>query len=516
MPHWNSALSTAGFSLKRISATDIVAGLLILALGSGLMPVFSDPGTGWHLRTGRLILETGSIPIHDLFLSPPAGLPWINDQWLGDVVFGLVELIFGLNGVFIFIIGVCSLSYFVLLRKLIEKRTHSLSIATIVFLMASLSASVQFICRPLVFSMLLLVVLHFILLRDLHSERLSRVLYLLVLPLLFLVWANLHGAFTLGLFLLGLFFFHRVVDAYPRRIEMWETLVLGAMSGLLSAVATLINPWGIGLWRSVLGLASSRYFMNLNTEWLPLDVYSPVFTAPLILILLLLFTPRPAGCYRRHCYEFIATVVFIALSLIHRRYMVFLPIVLAPLLTSLASAGLTTFQINRVGPLAKLIKADFAISSRFFKPEGGMIITIVAFVVMSAAVACGYQERLRGFTASYPKKIVDHLRATGAKGGDAIFATPDLGGYIIYQLWPDYRVYIDDRNQLIGEERYRKYFDVIGMRSGWRDTLASTDAEFAILGEESPLAKFLLREDRGWRKEFQDEGSRNILFRKID
>jgi hypothetical protein len=34
--------------------------------------------------------------------------------------------------------------------------------------------------------------------------------------------------------------------------------------------------------------------------------------------------------------------------------------------------------------------------------------------------------------------------------------------------------------------------------------------------EESPLAKFLLREDRGWRKEFQDEGSRNILFRKID
>lgn len=511
--HWNSVLSTASF--KRVSATDIVAGFLILALGTGLMPVFSDPGSGWHLKTGQLILESGTIPSQDPFLSPQLLHPWINDQWLGDLVLGLIERVFGMNGVFVFVVGICSLSFFVLLRRLIDIRTKSILVAVVVFLMAALTASVQFICRPLVFSMFLLVCLHSIFLDDLNRERLSRFRYFLILPIIFALWANLHGAFTLGLLLVALFFLHRLIASYPNRAKMWNVVLFGAGCGLLSGLATLLNPWGIKLWMSVLGLASSRYFMNLNTEWLPLDLFSPIFIAPLTLVVLFLFAPRPPGCFRRHCYEFLLASAFMALSLLHRRYMVFLPIALAPLISLLYAEGfLAGVSTSKAGPLSRLVRADRNLSARFHGTTGGLVVTAVAFLVMTVAVSFGYKEDLRGFTASYPRRIAEHLRNVSEFENPTIFATPDYGGYLVYQLWPRYRVYIDDRNQLIGEDRYKEYFGIISIRQHWRETLNSTGADYLILGENMLLTRLLQRGGLGWIEELRDSDSKNILFKK--
>src|SRR5207253_1792635 len=52
--------------------------------------LLQDPGTGWHLVTGRLILETGSIPAHDLFSYTAAGHEWINLAWLFEAASALL------------------------------------------------------------------------------------------------------------------------------------------------------------------------------------------------------------------------------------------------------------------------------------------------------------------------------------------------------------------------------------------------------------------------------------------
>src|SRR5690348_7781337 len=44
--------------------------------------LFGDPGTGWHLATGRYILDTGSIPRADMFSFTAFGRPWVSYSWL--------------------------------------------------------------------------------------------------------------------------------------------------------------------------------------------------------------------------------------------------------------------------------------------------------------------------------------------------------------------------------------------------------------------------------------------------
>src|SRR5436190_1573682 len=58
--------------------------------------VFSDPGTGWHLTTGRYILETASIPRQDVFSFTAAGRPWISYAWLFEATGAALAKIGGL------------------------------------------------------------------------------------------------------------------------------------------------------------------------------------------------------------------------------------------------------------------------------------------------------------------------------------------------------------------------------------------------------------------------------------
>ena len=479
------------------------------------MPVFADPGTGWHLLTGRLILS-GGLPIFDSYLSPPASIPWVNEQWLGDLLLGVVESVMGLPGVFILVIGICALSFLVILRRLIEQRTTSLSVSVIIFLLACLTASVQFICRPLVFSLLFLVILHSVLLSDLQPVKLSRTRYLIWIPLTFAVWANIHGAFTLGLLLLGLFFAHRLISSKGDMERFGSCLAFSAITVILAAAATLINPWGIELWKNVLGLASSQYFMSLNTEWLPLDFFNAIFIAPLLLIAALAFSPRPAGCFKRYFYEFSASAVIILLLLIHRRYIVFLPIVIAPLIAGLLQGGSTDEIRKRKSTWGRILRADQSLSARYPVSAGGSLVTAVAFLVISLASLLGFSDAAHRFPVSYPMRIADYLSAKqSTTESDSIFATPDFGGFLVYHLWPRYRVYLDDRNQLIGEERYKAYFRILGISQGWQEALKSTGGRYAILGADAPLSKLLERRpELGWEIEFKDEVSKNILFRR--
>ena len=64
--------------------------------------LLQDCDTGYHLRAGEYILNTLSIPKHDMFsfLSPP--IPWTAHEWLSEVMMAAINGIFGLTGIVIF------------------------------------------------------------------------------------------------------------------------------------------------------------------------------------------------------------------------------------------------------------------------------------------------------------------------------------------------------------------------------------------------------------------------------
>ncbi|MEK7832075.1 MAG: hypothetical protein AAB401_13360, partial [Acidobacteriota bacterium] len=58
-----------------------------------------DSDTGWHIRTGELILQTGSAPRHDSFSHTMTGQPWFAWEWMTDVLMAALHGWRGLAGV---------------------------------------------------------------------------------------------------------------------------------------------------------------------------------------------------------------------------------------------------------------------------------------------------------------------------------------------------------------------------------------------------------------------------------
>jgi len=81
------------------------------------------------------------------------------------------------------------------------------------------------------------------------------------LPLLFVLWANLHAGFAMGLALL----IAAVVAAFVQdRERLWTRLGWTAVSGL----ATLVTPFGLENWRQI-AASIGRSYANVIQEWQP-------------------------------------------------------------------------------------------------------------------------------------------------------------------------------------------------------------------------------------------------------
>ena len=204
------------------SAGDLIfVGLLGLLTFTNLsVRLLGDAGIGWHIRTGQLILATHAVPRVDPF-SSVAGQPWFAWEWLYDVAAGWLDSVAGLNGVVLFTALIIA-GLFGWVFRLMLRRGTNVFVALVLLLLAASAAMIHFQARPHVVSWFLTVVWFWILestekrFADFHSDFSehsairSRRLPLWLLPLLMLVWVNVHGGFLVGFVLLGIYWFGAV------------------------------------------------------------------------------------------------------------------------------------------------------------------------------------------------------------------------------------------------------------------------------------------------------------------
>src|SRR5271169_4106764 len=161
---------------------------LFVCGASGWMGLLMDGDTVWHIRTGEYILATHAVPTHDLFSFSKPGAPWFAWEWLSDVVFGLLFRMGGLKGIVLFA-GVLIAAYAtVLLRYAIWRGANALLAAAATFLAVG-SASLHFLARPHLFTLLLLPACLWLVEAD--SRRNTRWIWVLI-PMT-AIWTNLHG-----------------------------------------------------------------------------------------------------------------------------------------------------------------------------------------------------------------------------------------------------------------------------------------------------------------------------------
>ncbi len=322
--------------------------------------------------------------------------------------------------------------------------------------------------------------------------RKSKFTKLWVFPTLMFLWANLHGEFIAGFLVLGAYLAGWGWDFLFRRSETSTSqgIRLGLVTGL-SFLATLVNPVGLRTWTTVIGYVNSPYLISHTNETNPPDFLQPKFMVLLAFLALSIFLLAlkkegiPSG-------QAILLAGFSAMSLMSARnvhlYGVVAPFVLATTLTGSLSAPL----VNRFENLFARTEAQLK----------GAVWPTGIILLFSFGLVFGPLGQLNRFDPSfYPVGAVNWLKANPQPG--EMFNHFDWGGYLIFNLWPEKRVFIDSQTDVYGENFTRKYEQVITMQGDWQKILAEYEVQWALIPPSWPLGGGL--KEAGWREIYRDE-----------
>jgi hypothetical protein len=84
-----------------------------------------------------------------------------------------------------------------------------------------------------------------------------------------------------------------------------------------------------------------------------------------------------------------------------------------------------------------------------------------------------------------------------------MFNNDAFGDYLIYAAWPQYRVFVDGRQDVYGAERLRDYDTVIRVAPGWDRIVEKYHIEWFFFNANSTLSGHLLR-NRDWHLVYAD------------
>jgi hypothetical protein len=233
----------------------------------------------WHFATGRYVVETGSIPSTDVFSFSSEGTKWLVTEWGWDVMTFTIFKYFGYLGISI----LCTLTflimyfvYYVLLRR------FNVSIPVIIFFFILFLFGIfeRLTPRPHIVSYLLLVLMTGILINYKYFRRANNK-QLYFIPLIFLIWANMHIGCMIGIAVFGLFLITELIVYYrPKKFSTKESpplsrteLIKPGIIFIVSIIAMLINPHGLMTY--VYALSSQTNMKMLHEavmEWIsPFD-----------------------------------------------------------------------------------------------------------------------------------------------------------------------------------------------------------------------------------------------------
>ena len=403
-------------------------------------------GDVWlHLRTGLWILQNHAVPRTGLFSQYP-DLPWNASSWGYEVVLALAYKLVGLRAIPILLMGL------------------KVALAAVTFLLARigrtnfwtavvLSAIAQYVLSDLHALPSVLSILFFgiELLVLLHTRRSGTLRYLFWLPLLFVLWANLHLQFVMGLLLLGLFLVALFLERWARalrvnwisdRIRPLPIAKVGAIAGL-SLLGTFLTPYSFHLLPAVLKTLYSDVSLHYFAE-----MHAMSFRRPQEFVLMLLVMAAFFALGRKRSLQAFELIALLAATVLAFR------IPRDAWIAVLAAVGVLSegFQWQGSQP-----EPQSSLPVRWEQPVAA-VLAIMIFI--PAAIRLPNQSAIMNRVSQvFPVKACDFLRETHLP--EPLFNAYPWGGFLTWYM-PQYPVAVDGRVELYGDEILTRYFKVMG------------------------------------------------------
>ena len=238
--------------------------LLFIAVAFAACLTVAQSDTYWSLRAGQDIWRTHHVPLVDTYSYTAAGGPWPNHEWLWQATaYPLYRV-----GGFPLLTAAAAAALVAAVALVYRTSVGAVSTRFVLLLLAIPLSSIAWTLRPQIATLLGLATLLWLLARDRHAW----------LPLLFLVWANVHGGVALGGAVLVAAALAAAVRARGRFAMPEERRRARRLRFALPlcALATCATPLGFGIFRFVVESEARLRAVHVN-EWMPFS-FGPVIT----------------------------------------------------------------------------------------------------------------------------------------------------------------------------------------------------------------------------------------------
>ena len=459
--------------------------LLYWQLG-GASSLLTDPNTGVHVRTGEWMLAEHVVPRKDLFSFAIAGHAWCDWEWLCDALYAVLHRWRGLAAIAAFSLAVlCFTSLLVYLAA----RVHAggmVALAVTCLVMAT--TIIHWLARPHLLTWLFVAFFCWVI----EQARVrGHGAPLLALPLLMVLWVNVHPGFLTGVLILavwsaaehveGLFGLTQEGHIVHAQWSRWFSL-----AALACLAATLVNPYGIELHKHIV-----EYLFSLGTvtaqvaEWLSPDFHNP----RLHWFELLLPLAAAAGLwhgFRGRLAWCALTLGGMHLALASVRNVPIFAILCAAPVSSLVAHLVQRCELGERFDAAERSLASSALTTlTFYCVAGGLVIPV------GCRPALGLSR-----PSSLPVEAIAHLPP------GRLFTTDRWPDYVIYAQ-PRRQVFFDCRNDLYGPGFLKEYMTVMRAEPGWQGIAAKYAFAVALVPDNSPISAALAA-SAGWRLSYRD------------
>lgn len=447
-------------------------------LGS-LLAALPAVDLAYHLRVGTEILSSGQVPTTDTLTYTAGGRPWLDQQWGAEVILAAIYRVGGWTALAVLRAALVGL-IFGLVAVAIRLRNPGLGLRTVALLglAAFLVGVTTLALRPQLIGMALFAITLFLI-----ADRRDHPGRLWAIPLLVVLWANVHGSFVFGPLLLGLAWLEDLHENAPRRH-------LALAIAFVAGIAACLTPFGPGVWVYAVGLTINPLITGRVTEWQPTslrDIPGLVFFASVAGVAALLArrratTPWPA----------LATLaLFAALGVYAVRGIAWWPLVAAVTVAGLLPPPATPPRHIAPSRLNAVIAGLVAVAAIGLLP---------VWRPVDPALAAP-----SGLVTNAPRGITAALE-TLAGPGDRLWNPQPWGSWFEFAL-PGLPVTIDSRIELFPLSVWDDY-DTVGLaEAGWSQILDRDQVTIVVtaIGLNKPL-QAALATDATWRSVFHDAG----------
>jgi hypothetical protein len=465
-------------------ATWLFLGLWFVLMVGGRSRFFQDPGTFWHVATGNRILSDGFIDADPFTFTFP-GTPWVPYQWLGECLMAILDHVGGFDLLLVATVTVLAAVFTGLGIRLLRSGLHP-SVVAVLVACAVAASSGHFHVRPHVATMAGMAVL-MIYLTDFENGRLPLRRLLWLIPI-FWLWANTHGGALGG------------IATIPIAVVGWTAKwLIGGDSPVTSwrdvgrlvliwfgcVVACFAGPYLHHLpeiWLLIYRLKSLPYIIKEHSALNPSEWAGKSVIGFAVLFCGLLLTVP----IRQWRVSWLLAVVWLLLAFTRVRH--------APLF---AIAGLVAiadfFPLSRIATALARRKSDLYDPTAHvaepptpreslapFAVPAALVLLAALLQVVGAPVPVLGRGWARLDPAIWPVELLPDLKEHehDRPGGTRIFCEYSYGGFLIYYT-PGYRVFIDDRCEVFGDDFLWKFvLTREGLASGAYDHPAEPFAEW--------------------------------------